>query len=541
MDLPRQFGAYELLEQLGSGGMGDVFLARSRERGRGHPPLVVIKRMHSELGATSRGVQRFQHEAKIASLIDSPYVARVFDAGSVGDDLYITMEHIVGWPLSRILLALADRGEAMPISAAIELIHGIALGLQAIHEAKGDSGQDLQAVHRDIAPKNLMLGEDGRPRVIDLGIGKSRLQEWKTKTGAVLGSPGYLAPEQVLTGATDQRTDLYALGIVAWELVSGQPFIPVSSVPVMLHAALSPAHRPLVELRSDVPPALDAIVERLLAHEPSARVQSARALVAALEELLPPRGGALRDLVDETLLSELEGTKTRVAYWLTSTLGDERLSPHDLLASSTGAAQRPLPAVYPPATTPRSQPAAVARPQSSKPLLASAAIALLVCVAVALAASLRGPEVRPRTLPIPAPAVVVTATRAVVAHPRPSVLEPAALKRVEPPAPVEPALGRKARKELPKQPRPSAPPPSPSAPADPAEPALPVEVGSVDLLKRDALAAYARAMGLRSRVEASDPRRERVDRVVAALMLQKSAPDRAKLEELKRELAALER
>lgn len=538
LELPRQFGAYELLERLGSGGMGDVFLARSRGRG-GLPPLVVIKRIHSELGATSRGVQRFQHEAKIASLIDSPYVARVFDAGSVGEDLYITMEHIVGWPLSRIQLALADRGEAMPISAAIELIHGIALGLQAIHEAKGDSGEDLQAVHRDIAPKNLMLGEDGRPRVIDLGIGKSRLQEWKTKTGAIIGSPGYLAPEQVLAGATDQRTDLYALGIVAWELVSGQPFIPLSSLPEMLQAAMGPAHRPLSELRPDVPPVFDAIVERLLALEPSARVPSARTLVAALEELLPPRGRALRELVDETMLAELEGTKTRVASWLASTLDDDRLSPGDLLASRTDAVQRPGQAVNAAATAPLSRPAE-ARPPGSKALLASAAIALLVCVAVALASSLRGPEVRPRTFALPAP-VVATATRAVVAEPGPSVLEPAAVKRVEPPAPAEAGLGRKLRKEPVKQARPSSPPPSPRAPVEPAEPALPVEVGSVDLLKRDALAAYARAMNLRRTLEASDPRRERVDRLVAALMLQKSAPERAKLEALSRELAALER
>lgn len=535
LELPRAFGPYELLEPLGSGGMGEVFLARPRVRG-GLPPLVVIKRIHGEVSATARGVQRFQHEAKIARLIDSPYVARVYDAGSVGEDLYIAMEHIVGWPLTRIQEALGERGEAMPVSAAIQLIHGVALGLQAIHEAKGEGGQDLQAVHRDIAPKNLMLGEDGRPRVIDLGIGKSRLQDWKTKTGALLGSPGYMAPEQVVAGATDQRTDLYALGIVAWELVAGQPLIPLGSVPAMLHAAIDPEARPLSELRADVPPALEALVDRLLSLSPAARPPTARAVVGALEELLAPDEGAaaVRALLDDTLLAELEGTKTRVGAWLLSTVGDDLLSPADLVASSAELAPRPLAEL-----TRGSSAAPLSLPSgprsSSSPLLLVAALGLLVSGLVALFAVLRGSDsdVAPPIASPPLP-VVATATRAIVAHPRPPALEPAALERK---APLEATPPRKARREPARSPSSPAPSPSPS----PVASALPVEVGSVDLLKQEVTAAYARAMSLRQRLEPSDPRRERVDRLVAALLVLKSAPDRTRLEALHRELAALER
>ena len=538
LELPRAFGAYELLEPLGSGGMGEVFLARPKARGGGLPPLVVIKRIHGEVSAMERGIRRFQHEAAIASLIDSPYVARVYDAGSVGEDLYIAMEYIVGWPLTRIQQALSERGEVMSLPAAMQLIHGVALGLQAIHEAKGEGGQDLKAVHRDIAPKNLMLGEDGRPRVIDLGIGKSRLQDWKTKTGALLGSPGYMAPEQVAAGSTDQRTDLYALGIVAWELVSGEPLIPLGSVPAMLHAALNPQHRPLSELRAGVPPAFDALVERLLSLRPADRPASSRAVVGALEAMLPAGEGAsaVRALVDDTLLAELELTKTRVGSWALSTLGEDLLAPADLVAPPSGVIERPLAeltrgsSAAPPSLRSGSG-------RSSSPLLAFAGLGLLLSGLVALFAVLResGPEVAPPIVSPPLP-VVATATRAIVAHPRPAAIEPAAPERR---TPLESTPPRRTKREPPRSP--ASAPPSPSPSPSPVAAALPVEVGSVDLLKQDVTAAYARAMSLRQRLEPSDPRRERVDRLVAGLLVLKSAPDRARLEALTRELAALER
>lgn len=318
-DLPRPFGPYLLLKSLGTGGTGDVFLARPRDSDRGIPSPVVIKRLHGQLASQGDFVRRFQHEATLAVAIDSPHVAKVYDAGRVDETFYIAMEYVAGWPVSRLMKDLKDAGGAASIASAVEIVRGALGGLAALHGAKDPtSGRALGIVHRDVAPKNLMLGEDGVTRLIDLGLGKSTLQDWRTSTGVVMGSPGYMAPEQVIAEGVDQRCDLYAAGVVLWEILTLKRYIRRAPIPIMLRAQVKPSFVPPSTHRPDVPAGLDEVCKRALDIDPNRRFQVAEAFIEALDEVVPPRGEdePVATIVGEMLWGELGQAKTEVTKLL---------------------------------------------------------------------------------------------------------------------------------------------------------------------------------------------------------------------------------
>jgi serine/threonine-protein kinase len=170
MGLPARFGPYVLLEKLGEGAQGDVHVARRAEGGRG---LFVLKRLTPRFSDNDDFVRRFRHEAVIATSVDSPHVVKIFDVGRVGDRLYLVMELVSGWPLSQVIGELRKRRLKAPIDVAVEVVLGALSGLGAMHRALAPDGSSLGIVHRDAAPKNLMLSSGGVVKVIDLGLGRS--------------------------------------------------------------------------------------------------------------------------------------------------------------------------------------------------------------------------------------------------------------------------------------------------------------------------------------------------------------------------------
>jgi eukaryotic-like serine/threonine-protein kinase len=326
-EAPSIFGSYALLRPLGRGGMGDVHLARPLDPNMGLPKIVVIKRMLSELAAHERFVKRFEHEAQIATRVDSPHVAKVYDVGRVDDVLYIAMEYIAGWPLSRVIAALRDSGRRVSVRSAIDVAADALDGLAALHGARDATGQLLGIVHRDISPKNIMIGEDAVVRLIDLGIGKSRLQDWKTKTGAILGTPGYMPPEQVRGNEIDHRADLYALGVVLWELLTLSPYVTGRGPQQVLMASLEPRFRRPSDQRADVPPELDALLERALRSRSNERIASAEAFARELRAIMTSEGERppIRTLVADLLSEELEEATTVVARLLAAPLPEPEI------------------------------------------------------------------------------------------------------------------------------------------------------------------------------------------------------------------------
>jgi hypothetical protein len=302
---PIQFGAYLLVERLGGGATGDTFLALSNGE------LRVIKRLHAELAREEEFVQRFEHEAVVAQGLASARVARVFEHGRVGDVLFIAMEYVAGWTVARIMKELVRTGAVASPEACVAVMADVLQGLAVLHAAKDAAGRSIALVHRDVAPQNLIVGTDHRARLIDLGLGKSRLGAWRTRTGRVMGSPGSMAPEQALAEPTDHRADLYSAAVVFHDLLTLEPLIPRGPVHQMLAAAANPIRRPLREARPDAPASLEPILEKALALDPARRYQSAEELLRALTEAVPVvrRELAIGSLITHMMSSELEATR----------------------------------------------------------------------------------------------------------------------------------------------------------------------------------------------------------------------------------------
>jgi eukaryotic-like serine/threonine-protein kinase len=267
-------GPYRLLDSLGQGGFAERFLAR-------HTPTdrpVALKLIRAERLARGCGAERFLRRAESAARLDHPHLARAFDAGLEGDHYYVATEYVDGMDLRR----LVERGGPLEPARACEYVRQAALGLQYA------LGQGL--VHRDLKPSNLMLSRDGVVKVLDLGLTRLDVPESAgeafTPSGEVFGSPDYLAPEQVQDAATaDARADLYSLGCTLYFLLGGRVPFPGRTAVKKLLRHLKEEPEPLEALRPGVPPALAAVVRRLMAKDPARRYQSPAELADALARL----------------------------------------------------------------------------------------------------------------------------------------------------------------------------------------------------------------------------------------------------------------
>jgi serine/threonine-protein kinase len=482
-DLPRPFGSYVLLKSLGTGGTGDVFLARPE--GKALPSPVVIKRLHAQLASQADFVKRFQHEAELAVAIESRHVARVFDVGRVEDTFYIAMEYVAGWTVARVIKDLTEAGGSASIASAADVIRGGLSGLAALHGAKHpETGQSLGIIHRDIAPKNLMIGEDGVTRLIDLGLGKSNLSDWRTGTGVVMGSPGYMAPEQVLAEGVDQKSDLYAMGIVLWELLTLKRYIKRAPVPIMLRTQVKPTYSAPSLHRSDVPAALDAICAKALDIAPERRFQSAAEFLAALDDAVPPREEEepLATIVGSMLWGELGQAKTEVTRLLS-------VVPSDPIAREAQrvevvAAADPTPMVFP---TP--MPMTHAPPARGVPVRA---VVVLMGLTLLIGLGIGGVVLRDRT-----PAIVAKPLE--VVDPPPPAPIPAAVPQPIEATPPSEARPPKPLKRVVKAAERSEPAPRPKA-IDPPPP--------VASDRERILAVMTRARALRARAAGSPTERE---------------------------------
>ncbi|MBI4815833.1 MAG: protein kinase [Deltaproteobacteria bacterium] len=311
------FGFYVLLRSLGSGGMGEVSLAKPLAENCGIPTPVVVKRLHSELATHEHFVRRFEHEAKIAAAISHSNVAKVYDAGRVDDTLYLTMQYIEGWSVAKVLEHLNARQQHVSIRSIADVVIGVLRGTGSLHNAKDEQGVSLAIVHRDICPKNVMLDHNREPCLIDFGLGKSKYQDWKTRTGTVMGTPGYMAPEQVLAEQVDHRTDLYACGIILWELLALRPYIDRGPLSEMLRKSALPEPRPLSAIRPGTSAELEAVALKALAREAPDRFNSAEEFIEALDKTVPQKE-ELPTIVDligtsfQTDLDTLRGETTRL-------------------------------------------------------------------------------------------------------------------------------------------------------------------------------------------------------------------------------------
>src|SRR5205809_420498 len=259
-------GRYELEEVLGHGGMAEVFLGTDRVLGR----RIAVKILSDRFARDNSFVTRFRREAQSAAALNHPNVVSVFDTGSDDGTHFIVMEYVQGKTLSQML---RDGAPLMP-ERAVEIARGVADALSFAHRAG--------IVHRDVKPGNIMLTTTGDVKVMDFGIARATSSESLTQTATVLGTATYFSPEQAQGDPVDARSDIYSLGVVMYEMLTGTPPF-AGDTPVAIaykHVKEDPV--PPSSLNSDIPEGLNAIVLKCLAKDPDDRYQSVEDLLSDL-------------------------------------------------------------------------------------------------------------------------------------------------------------------------------------------------------------------------------------------------------------------
>jgi eukaryotic-like serine/threonine-protein kinase len=280
---PQVFGKYVLLRPMARGGMGELFLAAAGETG-GFEKLCVVKKVLTEL--EDDGVRRrFLDEAKVVVRLNHANLVQVFDAGRVNEDHYLAMELVEGKDLRAVWNRCAQLHRRIPVDFAIFVIRELCRGLDYVHDAMA-----LDLVHRDISPPNIMVSYHGQIKITDFGLATHAIKCELTNPGVVFGRYSYLSPEQARGFPADRRTDIYAAGIVLWEMLTGRQLFPADRNQTAGPTALSELRNPTIQAPSalvpGVPDGLDEAVLRALAVEREDRFQTAGEFKVALSEIL---------------------------------------------------------------------------------------------------------------------------------------------------------------------------------------------------------------------------------------------------------------
>jgi serine/threonine-protein kinase len=283
-------GRYEIEELVGTGGMSSVYRARDRVLER----RVALKILHEHFSADPEYVERFRREARAIARLNHPNIVTVIDRGEFGKRQFIVFEHIPGENLKEVV----EREGQLPVAQALALTHQIARGLAFAHQHG--------VVHRDVKPQNVLLDESGTAKVTDFGIARSLDPgEELTQTGTLLGTSDYIAPEQASGEPIDARSDQYSLGVLLYELLTGEVPYPADSFMAVAMRHLRDPVPSVRERRRDVPDRVDKIVARAMAKSPADRFPSIEAMMGAIE-------GALADTGEGAGRNEATGVHSRV-------------------------------------------------------------------------------------------------------------------------------------------------------------------------------------------------------------------------------------
>ncbi len=306
-----RFGRYEPLFRIGIGGMAEVYAARIRGEA-GFQKLVGVKRMLPHLSGDQKFVDMFLDEARLAAAITSPHVVQTLDLGRADDDsLYIVMELVVGMTLTDVLRHQRERGELVDPGIALELIAQAAQGLDDAHEARTPDGTALHLVHRDVSPQNILVGLDGRARVSDFGIAHAvYLRRTHTQVGEKKGKFSYFSPEQSYGQPLDRRSDIFSLGIVAWELVSGERLFKGKQT----EATLAVREKPIPaanEVRPELSKEASDAIMRALDRDPDRRYATAAQMAAALRRAALALGDPVTPRAIGQFVQEVGGASLR--------------------------------------------------------------------------------------------------------------------------------------------------------------------------------------------------------------------------------------
>ncbi len=288
----QQIGSYQLVERLGVGGMAEVFLAHARHEGETIQPCVV-KVLHRELSSGRQLTRMLLDEARLVARLRHNNIASLYDVGRHGDQIYLVMEYIAGRDLHSVLMQAGRSGHQIPIAFAVHVARRICTGLHYAHTRLGADGQPLQLVHRDVSPPNVLVSTVGEIKLIDFGVAKFNSElRLKTSTGVIKGKFGYMSPEQAFDESLDRRSDIFAVGVCLYEMLTGRALYGHSDDPgTMLERARTADIKPVQKWRADVPADLATVVHKALQRDRDDRFQTAhhmeRQLTRVLAQLQP--------------------------------------------------------------------------------------------------------------------------------------------------------------------------------------------------------------------------------------------------------------
>ena len=285
-------GKYKLVRLIASGGMAEVYLAR-QAGAAGFEKLVCLKRILPHLARDRQFVGMFLNEARLAARLDHPNIVSIFDLGEANGNYFIAMEFIDGPSLRAVAKRAHERGERLPIAEVVKIVSMAAGGLHYAHDLAGPDGKPLGLVHRDISPDNILVHRNGMAKVVDFGIAKAANSSGMTRTGTLKGKVAYMPPEQLRGDALDRRTDVFALGVVLYEMLGGKRPWEGDSEVSLIGRMMTEDPQPLSVPRPEAPAGLVAVLERALAKDRDARYASCHDLQADLDALLVSLGQAI--------------------------------------------------------------------------------------------------------------------------------------------------------------------------------------------------------------------------------------------------------
>ncbi|MGH7295953.1 MAG: serine/threonine-protein kinase, partial [Polyangiaceae bacterium] len=405
---------YRSLFVVGRGGMGTVEVALERG-GEGFERVVALKRLLPEQSRDPRHKEMFLREARLAARLQHPNVVHAFAFGELYGELFLAMEYVEGETLARVLTAARARGERLDPAIVAFVLAGVCDGLHAAHELRDQGGQPLHVVHRDVSPHNVMIAYEGLVKILDFGVAKFETGGHETRTGEVKGKMAYMSPEQALGEKLDRRSDLFSVGAVLFECLTGERMWGTGTdLDVMRRLALE-APPKLEQVMPDAPGALAMLHARLVAREPEQRLQTAKVVADELRAFAGERrgadGAALKALMHELFLSRAQRQREQLTGALRQAAPQRAESLRKTIDPPAPVDAKAMEAVLVPP-----EPASGRRRRAPrrKGLLAVGAMAMVV---LALGTMLYGSK---RSRPVaPAPAVAFPPVPPVVAAPAP--------------------------------------------------------------------------------------------------------------------------
>src|SRR4051812_801785 len=311
-----RFGKYTLIDRIAVGGMAEIFLARQAGL-EGYEKTIVIKRIRPHLSKQASFVKMFLNEAKLAAQLNHPNIVQIYDLGKIGESYFIAMEYIFGRDMRRIIPQADSMGIPFPMVYALKIASSVCEGLFYAHQKVDLYGNPLNIVHRDVTPENIFVSFDGTVKVLDFGIAKAANQIEQTRAGEIKGKLSYMSPEQCMGKMLDCRSDLFSLGVVLYEWLTGfKLFTGDSEVAILKSITEGKIYAPSY-FKADIPEAVEAILMKALEKDREKRYQTAWEMQYDLDQFLSqyeftPSNIHLSNFLKQLFNDELEEEKKRI-------------------------------------------------------------------------------------------------------------------------------------------------------------------------------------------------------------------------------------